>query len=65
VSETGLALAAGIGNALEKLLEWLIAYGWLGLFGISLVDSAGLPLPGGPDAAMVLLSANTHAMMPI
>jgi membrane protein YqaA with SNARE-associated domain len=60
-----LALATGIGHALEKLLEWLIAYGWLGLFGISLVDSAGLPLPGGPDAAMVLLSANTHAMMPI
>jgi membrane protein YqaA with SNARE-associated domain len=65
VSELGIALLAGVGNALEKLLEWLIAYGWLGLFGISLVDSAGVPLPGGPDAAMILLSANAHAMMPV
>ena len=64
MNELGIALLAGVGNALEKLLEWLIAYGWLGLFGISLVDSAGVPLPGGPDAAMILLSANAHAMMP-
>lgn len=65
MSEPGLALMTGVGHALEKLLEWLIAYGWLGLFGISLVDSAGVPLPGGPDAAMILLSANAHAMMPV
>lgn len=58
-----LVLLAGVGHALEELLEWLIAYGWLGLFGISLVDSAGVPLPGGPDAAMILLSANSHSMM--
>jgi len=24
-----------------------------------------VPLPGGPDAAMILLSANAHAMMPV
>jgi membrane protein YqaA with SNARE-associated domain len=60
-----LALLAGVGKALEKLLEWLIAYGWLGLFGISLVDSVGVPLPGGPDAAMILLSAKSHSMMPL
>lgn len=65
MSESGLALMTGVGQVLEKLLEWLIAYGWLGLFGISLVDSAGVPLPGGPDAAMILLSANAHAMMPV
>ena len=65
MSEPGLALMTGVGHALETLLEWLIAYGWLGLFGISLVDSAGVPLPGGPDAAMILLSANAHAMMPV
>ena len=65
MSELGIALLAGVGNALEKLLEWLIAYGWLGLFGISLVDSAGVPLPGGPDAAMIFLSANAHSMMPV
>ena len=65
MSEPGAVLVTGVGQALEKLLEWLIAYGWMGLFGISLVDSSGVPLPGGPDAAMILLSANAHAMMPV
>ncbi|HWN99292.1 MAG TPA: VTT domain-containing protein [Blastocatellia bacterium] len=65
MSETGLALLTGIGKALERLLEWLLAYGWLGVFGISLVDSIGVPLPGGPDAAVILLSSNAHAMMPV
>ncbi|HYV02997.1 MAG TPA: VTT domain-containing protein [Blastocatellia bacterium] len=65
MSERGAVLVTGVGQALEKLLEWLIAYGWMGLFGISLVDSSGVPLPGGPDAAMILLSANAHAMMPV
>ncbi|MEK6324331.1 MAG: VTT domain-containing protein [Acidobacteriota bacterium] len=55
----------GIRSALESLLEWLKAFGSLGLFGISLVDSAGIPLPGGPDAVMILLSANTPALMPL
>jgi membrane protein YqaA with SNARE-associated domain len=50
---------------LQKLLEWLEACGPVGLFGISLVDSIGIPLPGGPDAVMILLSANTPSMMPV
>lgn len=58
-------IALGIKSVLEGLLEWLKAYGSLGLFGISLIDSAGIPLPGGPDAVMILLSANTPAMMPL
>ena len=53
----------GVRNWLQKLLEWLEAYGALGLFGISLVDSMGIPLPGGPDAVMILLSANAPSMM--
>lgn len=55
----------GIKSSLQSLLEWLKALGPLGLFGISLVDSAGIPLPGGPDAAMIWLSANNPALMPI
>jgi membrane protein YqaA with SNARE-associated domain len=47
------------------LLEWLKALGPLGLFGISLIDSAGIPLPGGPDLVMILLSANKPALMPV
>lgn len=65
MSEPGFALLAVIGGVLERLLEGLIAYGWLGLFCISLVDSIGVPLPGGPDAAMILLTANANAMMPV
>jgi membrane protein YqaA with SNARE-associated domain len=53
----------GIGNILQRLLEWLKAFGALGLFGISLVDSMGIPLPGGPDAAMIWLSASNPSLM--
>ncbi|PYT07293.1 MAG: hypothetical protein DMF60_07430 [Acidobacteria bacterium] len=55
----------GIKRGLQSLLEWLKAYGSLGLFGISLIDSAGIPLPGGPDTVMIVLSANTPALMPL
>jgi len=55
----------GVKSVLQSLLEWLKAFGPLGLFGISLVDSAGIPLPGGPDAVMIWLSANTPALMPL
>lgn len=53
----------GIGNILQRLLEWLKAFGALGLFGISLVDSMGIPLPGGPDAVMIWLSASNPSLM--
>lgn len=55
----------GIKSGLQSLLEWLKAFGPLGLFGISLVDSAGVPLPGGPDAVMIWLSANNPSLMPL
>lgn len=54
----------GIKSSLQSLLEWLKAFGPLGLFGISLVDSF-IPLPGGPDVVMIGLSANTPALMPL
>jgi len=53
----------GIGNILQRLLEWLKAFGALGLFGISLVDSMGIPLPGGPDAVMIWLSVSNPSLM--
>jgi membrane protein YqaA with SNARE-associated domain len=55
----------GIKSGLQSLFEWLKAYGSFGLFGISLIDSAGIPLPGGPDTVMILLSANAPALMPL
>lgn len=41
----------------------LIAYGAFGLFAITLLDSAFVPIPGGPDAAMIYLSAKSPAHM--
>jgi len=55
----------GIKSILVGLLEWLKALGAAGLFGISLIDSVGVPLPGGPDAVMIWLSANSPALMPL
>jgi membrane protein YqaA with SNARE-associated domain len=55
----------GIKSVLQGLLEWLKAFGPLGLFGISLIDSAGIPLPGGPDFVMIWLSTNNPPLMPV
>jgi membrane protein DedA with SNARE-associated domain len=55
----------GIKQSLQTLGEWLVTFGPFGLFAISLIDSAGLPLPGGPDAVMILLSAKNHALVPL
>lgn len=64
MNKSGVVLF-GIKSSLQALLEWLKALGPFGLFGISLVDSIGVPLPGGPDSVMILLSANTPGLMPL
>lgn len=43
--------------------EYLIYYGPFGLFAIALLDSALIPMPGGPDAAMMLLAATRPSWM--
>lgn len=58
-------LLLGIKSGLQKFGEWLITFGPFGLFAISLIDSAGLPLPGGPDTVMIVLSAHSHSMVPV
>lgn len=55
----------GLKSGLQSLLEWLKDWGAPGLFGISLIDSAGIPLPGGVDLVMIWLSANKPALMPV
>jgi len=55
----------GIKSSLETMGEWLKTLGPMGLFAISLVDSAGVPLPGGPDAVMILLTAQRPWLMPL
>lgn len=55
-----------------KLTAWLKtvpvmlgAFGALGIFTIALLDASFLPLPGGPDAVVMLLSHQDHARMPL
>ena len=42
---------------LDSIKTWFIAFGPLGAFLISLVDSF-IPLPGGADLAVIVLSAS-------
>jgi membrane protein YqaA with SNARE-associated domain len=50
-----------ITGGLLNVKEYLVAYGVFGLFAIALLDSALIPLPGGPDAVMLVLSASRPA----
>jgi membrane protein YqaA with SNARE-associated domain len=54
-----------ITNGLTSVSQYLLAYGALGLFGIALLDSALIPLPGGPDAVLILLSTTRPAWVPL
>jgi membrane protein YqaA with SNARE-associated domain len=53
-----------ITNGLTSVTDFLIPFGAAGLFAIALLDSALIPLPGGPDAVMLLLSTQAPARMP-
>jgi membrane protein YqaA with SNARE-associated domain len=52
-------------NGLTSVSQYLLAYGPFGLFGIALLDSALIPLPGGPDAVLILLSTARPAWVPL
>jgi membrane protein YqaA with SNARE-associated domain len=54
-----------ITNGLGHVPQYLLAYGPFGLFAIALLDSALVPLPGGADAVMILLSTTRPAWWPI
>ena len=55
----------GIKRSLAELGAWLMTFGAVGLFAISLLDSAFIPLPSGPDLIMITLSAVNPARMPL
>jgi len=52
-----------ITNGLEEVSLYLLTFGPFGLFAIAMLDSALVPLPGGPDAVMILLSAARPSWM--
>lgn len=54
-----------ISNGLTAVSKYLVAYGPFGLFAIALLDSALIPLPGGPDAVMLLLTTAHPSWMVI
>lgn len=54
-----------ITNGLSRVSEYLVTLGPAGLFAVALLDSVFVPLPGGPDAVMILLSTQRPAWMPV
>jgi membrane protein YqaA with SNARE-associated domain len=54
-----------ITNGLTSVKDFLVPFGAAGLFAIALLDSALIPLPGGPDAVMLLLTVQNPARMPL
>jgi membrane protein YqaA with SNARE-associated domain len=54
----------GIGGVMKSLQAALIGLGALGVFAIALLDSAFIPLPGGPDVVVMALAHHNHAMAP-
>ena len=49
---------------LERLSQYLVVLGVPGLFLIALLDSAAVPLVGGPDAVILLLSWRSPSNLP-
>jgi len=54
-----------ITNGLMSVTTYLVTLGPAGLFAVALLDSALVPLPGGPDAVMIALTMARPAWMPL
>jgi membrane protein YqaA with SNARE-associated domain len=52
-----------ITGGLAKASQYLVTWGPFGLFTIALLDSAMVPLPGGADAVMILLTTARPSWM--
>lgn len=52
-----------ITGGLTHVKDFLLAYGPFGLFAIALLDSALIPLPGGTDVVMILLTIQHPSWM--
>jgi membrane protein YqaA with SNARE-associated domain len=54
-----------ISHGLTAVTNYLIAFGAFGLFAVAFLDSALVPLPGGADAVMLLLSVANPSHVPL
>lgn len=50
---------------MDSFRDTLLALGWPGLVAIAILDSSGVPLPGGVDLVVILLSAQQPALFPV
>ncbi len=57
------ALIHKITGGLGKFSHWLLSFGPFGLFAIAFLDSVLVPMPGGVDAMLLLLSASRPSWM--
>jgi membrane protein DedA with SNARE-associated domain len=65
MNKAALIFLLSIKSGLETLGIWLMTFGAFGLFTITLLDSAFVPLPSGPDLIMITLSVAEPAWMPV
>jgi membrane protein YqaA with SNARE-associated domain len=65
ISSIFVAIISRAGRLLAELSLWLIMLGSPGLFLMSLLDSALVPLPSGPDWVLLALSAAQPRWMPV
>lgn len=59
------SLLIGIGDRIIRVRDALAGFGWTGVFAIALLDSALIPMPGGPDAVVMFFSHRSPAWMPV
>jgi membrane protein YqaA with SNARE-associated domain len=53
-----------ITDTLSAVSQYLVTFGAFGLFAIALLDSALIPMAGGPDAVLLLLAAKFPSYWP-
>lgn len=54
-----------IAHGLAHISQYLVTFGPFGLFAVALLDSAFIPMAGGPDAVMILLSTANPVWVPL
>lgn len=52
------SLLHSVSAGLSRLSHYLLAFGPVGLLAIAFLDSVMVPMPGGPDAVLLLLAAS-------
>ncbi|HEX8090450.1 MAG TPA: VTT domain-containing protein [Blastocatellia bacterium] len=65
MNKAALIFFWGVKSGLETFGKWLMTFGAFGLFTVTLLDSAFVPLPSGPDLIMITLSVAEPAWMPM